>query len=60
MYIWIIKKPNILASLENISVALYVEEVSVELSVEEISVTPCVANFQVYMNLHLVRSYVSA
>ena len=30
MYLWIIKRPNILAYLENISVALYVEEISAE------------------------------
>ena len=39
MYLWIIKPPNILAYLGNISVALYVEESvqNVELSVKEIS-----------------------
>ena len=39
MYLWIIKRPNILAYLGNISVALYVEESvqNVELSVKEIS-----------------------
>ena len=30
MYLWIIKRPNILAYIENISVALYVEEISAE------------------------------
>ena len=40
------KRPNILAYLGNISVALCVEEISVELSVKEISVTPRVVNFQ--------------
>ena len=30
MYFWIIKRSNILAYLENISVALYVEEISAE------------------------------
>ena len=30
MYLWIIKRPNILAYLESISVALYVEETSAE------------------------------
>ena len=30
MYLWIIKRSNILAYLENISVALYVEEISAE------------------------------
>ena len=35
------------------------EEISVELSVKEISVTPLVANFQGYMNSHLVCSDIS-
>ena len=60
MYIWIVKRPNILAYLENVSVALCVEKISVELSVKEISVSPRVANFQGYMNSHLVRCYNSA
>ena len=33
MYLWIMKRSNILAYLENISVALYVEEISVECGV---------------------------
>lgn len=39
MYLWIIKRPNILAYPGNISIALYVEESvqNVELSVKEIS-----------------------
>ena len=60
MYLWIIKRLNTLAYLGNISVAIYVEEISVELPVKEMSVTPSVANFQGYMNSHLVRSYISA
>ena len=62
MYFWIIKRSNILAYLENISVALYVyvEEISVELSVKEILVTPCLANQEGYMNQHLVRSTICA
>ena len=55
MYIWIIKRPNILAHPVNISVAFYVEEISEELSVKELSVTPCVANFQGYRNLKLYQ-----
>ena len=39
---------------------LYVEEISVELSVKKISVTPRVANIHSYMNLHLIRGYISA
>ena len=35
------------------------EESSVKVSVKEVAVTPSVANFQCYMNLHLVRSYIS-
>ena len=35
------------------------EEISVELSVQEISITSRVANFQVYVNSHLVHSYIS-
>lgn len=50
MYIWIIKRSNALAYLENISIGLNEEEISVELSVKEISVTPRDANFQGYMN----------
>ena len=60
MYIWIIKRPNILPYLENISVALCVEKISVELSVKEMSITLRIANFQGNMNSYLVRSYTSA
>ena len=60
MNIWLKKRPNILAYLGNISVALYVEEIGVELSVKELSVTPRVANFQGYMNLQFFRSFISA
>ena len=56
MYVWIIKRPNI-AYLGSISVALCVEEISVESSVKEIS---CVANFQSYVDSHLIGSYISA
>ena len=61
MYSWIIERPNILAYLENISVALYMwrkSAQSIELSVKEISVTPRVANCHGYMNQHLVCSYI--
>ena len=51
MYIWIIKRPNILAYLGNVGAALYVEEISVEFISEEISVTP---------SSHLGCSYISA
>ena len=50
MYFWIIKRPNILAYLKNISVALCVEEISVDLLVKEISVTSRLANCHGYMN----------
>ena len=63
MYSWIIERPNILAYLENISVASYMwrkSAQSIELSVKEISVTPRVANCHGYMNQHFVRSYIFA
>ena len=60
MYFWIIKRPNILAYLKNISVALCVEEISVDLLVKEISVTSRLANCHGYMNQHLVCSYICA
>ena len=45
MYIWTMKKPNILAYIRNI-VTLHVEEISEELSAKKKAVTPRVAIFQ--------------
>ena len=50
MYLWIIKRPNILAFLGNITVALYVKGISAELSGKETSVTPHVENCHGYVN----------
>ena len=47
MYIWTMKKPNILAYIRNIIVTLHVEEISEELSAKEKAVTPRVAIFQI-------------
>lgn len=46
MYIWTMKKPNILAYIRNIIVTLHVEEISEELSAKKKAVTPRVAIFQ--------------